>query len=92
MRLAVVRRRHALDRARERERRAGRRSRGERGAGPLRMAVQLISIAYLSALGGLLWWAQAPILVGWQPKVVLTGSMLPVIHPGDVALIGPGEF
>jgi signal peptidase len=55
------------------------------------MGVQLISIAYLSALGGLLWWAQAPILVGWQPKVVLTGSMLPVIRPGDVALIGPGD-
>jgi signal peptidase I len=60
-------------------------------SGLLLTSLRLASIAYLSALGGLLWWAQAPMLVGWQPKVVLTGSMLPAIRPGDVVLIGPGD-
>lgn len=62
-----------------------------RRRGLLLTSLQLASVAYISALGGLLWWSNAPMLVGWQPKVVLTGSMMPVIRPGDVALIGPGD-
>jgi signal peptidase I len=64
---------------------------GGRRPGLLVASLQLASVAYLAAVGGLLWWSHAPMLVGWQPKVVLTGSMLPVIRPGDVALIGPAE-
>jgi signal peptidase len=60
-------------------------------AGLVLLSLQLASIAYLSSVGGLLWWSHAPMLVGWQPKVVLTGSMLPVIRPGDVALVGPAN-
>jgi signal peptidase len=67
------------------------RSRRRRGPGIVQQGLQLASVAYLAALGGLLWWSHAPMLVGWQPKVVLTGSMLPVIRPGDVALIGPAD-
>ncbi|WP_143448199.1 S26 family signal peptidase, partial [Kineosporia sp. A_224] len=68
-----------------------RRPRRRRGPGLLLQSLQLASIAYLASVGGLLWWSHAPMLVGWQPKVVLTGSMLPVIRPGDVALVGPGD-
>lgn len=37
-------------------------------------------------VGGLLFWANAPLLWGWQPRVVLSGSMAPALAPGDVVL------
>ncbi len=58
------------------------------------LGVRLVSLVYVSSIGGLLFWSHAPVLVGWQPRVVLTGSMSPVIRPGDVALVNvvrPGE-
>ncbi len=51
-------------------------------------ALRLVALAYLSAVGSLLFWSHAPQVVGWQPRVVLSGSMLPSVRPGDVALIG----
>ena len=51
------------------------------------LAVRLACLGGLSAVGGLVFWSHAPALVGWQPRVVLTGSMAPVIQPGDVALV-----
>jgi signal peptidase I len=52
-------------------------------------AVRLVALGYLAAASSLLFWSHAPQVVGWQPRVVLTGSMMPTIRPGDVALIGP---
>jgi signal peptidase I len=52
-------------------------------------ALRLVALGYLSAAGALLFWSHAPQVVGWQPRVVLTGSMLPSVRPGDVALVGP---
>lgn len=52
-----------------------------------RTAAMAVSTAWLSLLGGLLFWANAPMLVGWQPRLVLTGSMAPGLSPGDVALV-----
>ena len=52
-------------------------------------ALRLVALGYLSAAASLLFWSHAPQVVGWQPRVVLTGSMLPSVRPGDVALIGP---
>jgi signal peptidase len=52
-------------------------------------ALRLVALGYLSAAGSLLFWSHAPQVVGWQPRVVLSGSMLPSVRPGDVALIGP---
>lgn len=48
-----------------------------------------LAFAYLGAAGGLLWWAGVPRVVGWEPRVVLTGSMEPVLRPGDVVLVAP---
>src|SRR4029078_3459207 len=42
---------------------------------------------WTSMLVGLLFWADAPMIGGWQPRVVLTGSMEPGIKPGDVVLM-----
>ena len=52
-------------------------------------AVRLVALGYLAAAASLLFWSHAPQVVGWQPRVVLTGSMMPTLRPGDVALIGP---
>lgn len=52
-----------------------------------RTIAMAVGTAWLSLLGGLLFWANAPMLVGWQPRLVLSGSMQPGISPGDVALV-----
>jgi len=51
--------------------------------------LQFVAVSYLTAAASLLFWSHAPELIGWHPRVVLTGSMMPVIEPGDVAVIGP---
>lgn len=48
-----------------------------------------VAVAYLTAAAGLLWWSTVPVVAGWQPTVVLTGSMAPALDPGDVVLVGP---
>ncbi len=49
--------------------------------------LRLVSLAYVAAAGSLLFWSHAPKLIGWEPRVVLTGSMQPAVRPGDVALV-----
>jgi signal peptidase len=51
--------------------------------------LRLAAVGYLSAVSSLLFWAHAPSLLGWTPRVVLSGSMLPTIRPGDVAVVAP---
>jgi signal peptidase len=50
--------------------------------------LRLAALAYLAAAAALLLCSHAPRLVGWEPRVVLTGSMQPAVSPGDVALVG----
>ncbi|MGF1663262.1 MAG: S24/S26 family peptidase [Kineosporiaceae bacterium] len=45
--------------------------------------------AWLSLLGGLLVWSTAPAAIGWQPRLVVSGSMSPGIDPGDVVVTAP---
>ncbi len=47
-------------------------------------ATWLLFVASLAA------WSLAPLLVGWRPVVIVTGSMQPNVHPGDVVLVDPG--
>jgi signal peptidase len=37
----------------------------------------------------MLFWAAAPTVVGWEPTTVMTGSMMPRLHPGDVVVTRP---
>jgi signal peptidase len=52
-------------------------------------AVFTLAVAVMAALGGLLVWTLLPAAIGWQPSVVMTGSMMPRIHPGDVVVVRP---
>jgi len=45
---------------------------------------QLLSIALVSLVAGLTFWASVPALLGWQSQAVLTGSMAPAVAVGDV--------
>jgi signal peptidase I len=48
---------------------------------------QPLAAAYLAALAAALLWTAGPAVLGWKPRVVLTGSMLPALRPGDVVLV-----
>jgi signal peptidase len=49
----------------------------------------LCCAAWLSVVMGLAFWTLVPMVAGWHPRVVLTGSMTPNIDPGDVVLVAP---
>ena len=57
--------------------------------GWLRIVVGILSRTVLGTLVGLLLWAAVPAVVGWTPTTVMTGSMEPRIHPGDVVVARP---
>ena len=49
-----------------------------------------IAALLLSTLGWTAAQVLLPILVGWRPVVIVSGSMLPRIQPGDVLSVQPG--
>lgn len=61
----------------------------------LRHTAALCARTVLATLAGLLVWSVLPAVVGWQPTVVLSGSMEPAIRTGDVVVtreLPPGEL
>ena len=52
----------------------------------VRHTVALCARSVLATLAGLLVWTVLPVLIGWQPTVVLSGSMEPAIRTGDVVV------
>lgn len=54
--------------------------------GVLRMLLRLTARATIACLGSMVVWAVLPLGLGWQPTVVMTGSMRPAIQPGDVVV------
>jgi len=54
-----------------------------------RLAVGVLSRTVLATLIGLLLWAAVPAVIGWTPTTVMTGSMEPRIHPGDIVVARP---
>jgi signal peptidase I len=59
------------------------------GLGWARLAVGVLSRTVLATLIGLLLWAAVPAVIGWTPTTVMTGSMEPRIHPGDIVVARP---
>jgi len=51
-----------------------------------RTLLRLAARAALACLGSMVVWAILPLALGWQPTVVMTGSMRPSIQPGDVVV------
>ena len=65
---------------------------GSRGASRswphwLRLLVGTLSRTVLATVVGLLLWAAVPAVIGWTPTTVMTGSMEPRIHPGDIVVV-----
>lgn len=52
----------------------------------VRHGAALCARTVLATLAGLLVWTVLPVLLGWQPAVVLSGSMEPAIRTGDVVV------
>lgn len=44
---------------------------------------------WLLVVCSLIGWSLAPLLIGWRPSVVISGSMAPRIDTGDVVLVAP---
>jgi signal peptidase I len=55
----------------------------------LLLLVGVLSRTVLATVLSLLLWAAAPAVIGWTPTTVMTGSMEPRIHPGDVVVAKP---
>lgn len=55
----------------------------------VRLIVASVSRAVLATVLGLAFWAAAPAAIGWHPTTVMTGSMMPRLHPGDVVVSVP---
>jgi signal peptidase len=55
----------------------------------IRTLSSLLVMAAVTAAVSLFGWTVLPALIGWSPSVVLTGSMLPAIEPGDVVITSP---
>jgi signal peptidase len=53
------------------------------------VGIFLAAVTVAAVLSGLLVWTVLPAVIGWQPSVVMTGSMMPRIHPGDVVVTRP---
>jgi hypothetical protein len=59
--------------------------------GWVRLAVTVAARGVLFSILGMLAWALLPTAIGWTPTTVMTGSMEPRIHPGDVVISRPAK-
>src|SRR3954452_4692425 len=55
----------------------------------LRGGARTAATTWLLFVGALAAWSVAPVALGWHPMVVVSGSMEPRIHAGDVVLVDP---
>ncbi len=53
-----------------------------------RLVITGLAMAVCTTMLSLFTWTVLPYLAGWSPSVVLTGSMLPAIAPGDIVVTG----
>lgn len=56
-----------------------------------RFTVVLIARGILAAVFGVLFWGVVPTVIGWHSTTVMTGSMEPTLHVGDVVVSKPIE-
>lgn len=53
------------------------------------LARTVVRLSALSATAGLLFWALMPAALGWEPALVVSGSMMPAVRPGDIVVVAP---
>ena len=56
-----------------------------------RLLLTGLVVAATSALLSLFVWTLLPVALGWSPSVILTGSMLPAVEPGDIVVVAKVE-
>lgn len=56
-----------------------------------RVLVVSLSRALMAMVVGLLVWSVLPLAVGWTPRAIMSGSMEPRIHVGDVVVGRPAD-
>ena len=64
-------------------------TRGETAVLTVRLVLSAAVLTGSTAVLSLFVWTLLPLAVGWSPSVVLTGSMLPSIQPGDIVVAAP---
>ncbi|MDP9814800.1 signal peptidase I [Spirilliplanes yamanashiensis] len=64
-------------------------TRGETAVLTVRLVLSAAVLTASTAVLSLFVWTLLPLAVGWSPSVVLTGSMLPSIQPGDIVVAAP---
>ncbi|WP_432524582.1 signal peptidase I [Kineococcus sp. SYSU DK006] len=52
-------------------------------------SVRVLARTVLWAVAALLLWSLVPAVLGWPTRVVVSGSMAPVLRPGDVVVAQP---
>jgi signal peptidase I len=62
-----------------------------RGLTACRELVRAIATSYLSAYFSLIVWSMLPMILGWSPSLIVSGSMRPVIDVGDVVFFAPED-
>ncbi len=51
--------------------------------------VDTVATSWLLVVCSMVVWSLLPAVWGWQPSLILTGSMRPALKPGDVVLVAP---
>lgn len=51
-----------------------------------------VATSWLLVVCSMVVWSLAPALWGWQPSLIVTGSMTPHLTPGDVVLVAPATL
>jgi signal peptidase len=67
----------------------GGRHRRESTGSAIAELMSVLRTAVLAGVTGMVLIATAPVIFGWRPTVVVSGSMLPKIEPGDVVVARP---
>ncbi len=63
-----------------------------RGTPRVLPVLESVATSWLLVVCSMIVWSLLPMLWGWQPNLVLTGSMSPTIAPGDVVLTEPASI
>lgn len=55
------------------------------------LAVHIAALVPLAAVLALATITTAAVVIGWSPKIVTSGSMAPLLQPGDIVLAAPAQ-